>query len=208
MNKNVRSVATKNGNISEQVFVDTVNKVLDRLVSKYKFGFFEVEDMRQEGMVFALEVMPNYDESRPLENFLSVHIKNRFLNLRRDKYNRLDKPCIRCKFYDPEKKESENECTLFQDKNDCEKLALWQIRNERKQNLTESASICNTVEDCESLNELFPDTKDLISLIEQKLPQDMYSDYLRFMRGGIIPTQRKTKLINKLREIAENINGF
>jgi hypothetical protein len=38
-----------------------------------------------------MDAMDRYDESRPLENFLAVHVKNRLNNFKRDKYYRQQK---------------------------------------------------------------------------------------------------------------------
>jgi len=49
------------------------------------------EDIEQEAFIIGMDALERYDGVRPLENFLSVHIKNRLKNFKRDNYYRQDK---------------------------------------------------------------------------------------------------------------------
>ena len=74
--------------MTEKEVTETINKVADRYAYKFQFGFYTPDDIRQEAFIIAMEAMDRYDESRPLENFLAVHVKNRLNNFKRDKYYR------------------------------------------------------------------------------------------------------------------------
>lgn len=65
-----------------------IQKVIDRIAPKYTFGFYEVEDVKQEAFIICAEALERYDEKRPLENFISKHLSNRLKTLKRDKYFR------------------------------------------------------------------------------------------------------------------------
>lgn len=67
---------------------EIILKVVKRIANKHVFPHYGVEDIIQEGFIIGLEALKRYDNSRPLENFLAVHIRNRLLNLKRDKYYR------------------------------------------------------------------------------------------------------------------------
>lgn len=65
-------------------------KIVKRVASKYTFGYFEVEDIEQEAYLIGLDGLSRWDEKRPLENFLQVHISNRLKTFMRDNYYRLN----------------------------------------------------------------------------------------------------------------------
>ena len=68
--------------------MEIIHAVVDRIAPNHKFGFYDVNDIKQEAYIMALEAMEDYDGLRPLENFISKHVSNRLKNLRRDKYSR------------------------------------------------------------------------------------------------------------------------
>ena len=72
--------------MTEQQVIETINKVISRYIYKFRFGYYESEDIRQEAFIIAMEALERYDEKRPLENFLAVHVKNRLSNFKRDKF--------------------------------------------------------------------------------------------------------------------------
>ena len=77
-------------NMTEQEVVNIINKIATRLAPKFTFAFFEVEDIKQEAYLIAVEALDRYDENKPLENFLFAHINNRLKNFKRDNYYRYD----------------------------------------------------------------------------------------------------------------------
>lgn len=70
--------------------MQTIQEVINRISPKYKFGYYELDDIKQEAYIMALEAMEKYDGLRPLENFISKHLSNRLKTLKRDKYFRLN----------------------------------------------------------------------------------------------------------------------
>lgn len=69
---------------------EKIREIAKAAAKKYVFPNYDEDDIEQEAFIIGLEAMSRYDPDRPLENFLRVHIKNRLLNLRRDKYYRPD----------------------------------------------------------------------------------------------------------------------
>ena len=67
----------------------TIQKIAEKIAPKYKFGYHDTEDLVQEAVIFGLEAYDKWDQDRPLENFISVHISNRLKNYKRDNYFRL-----------------------------------------------------------------------------------------------------------------------
>lgn len=58
------------------------------MAPKYRFGYYDAEDMIQEAILICVEAVPRYDGTRPFENFIRKHLSNRLKNFRRDNYNR------------------------------------------------------------------------------------------------------------------------
>jgi DNA-directed RNA polymerase specialized sigma subunit len=96
--------------VSEEEFLTVLDNISKRLGHKFKFGYHNFDDMKQQAAIFALEGLEKYDKKRPLENFLWTHVRNRLFNYKRDNYQRPDKPCLSCPLYDPHCKKSNNQC--------------------------------------------------------------------------------------------------
>ena len=87
--------------VNESEFLEVWEKISKKLGYKFKFGYHSHEDMKQQAAIFALEGLKNYDNKRPLENFLWTHVRNRLFNYKRDNYQRPNKPCLTCPFFRP-----------------------------------------------------------------------------------------------------------
>jgi DNA-directed RNA polymerase specialized sigma24 family protein len=72
--------------MTEKEVLKEINLVVNRMAHKYTFYGYEVEDIKQEAFIICMEALPRYDEERPLENFLAVHLSNRLKNFVRDNY--------------------------------------------------------------------------------------------------------------------------
>lgn len=73
-------------NMTEEQVIDQINIVVNRISARYIFHGYEVDDIKQEAFIICMDAMERYDPSRPLENFLSVHLSNRLKNFVRDNY--------------------------------------------------------------------------------------------------------------------------
>jgi len=72
--------------MTKEEIIERINTVINRIAPKYTFKDYEVEDIRQEAFIICMDGLDRYDQSRPLENFLSVHLSNRLKNFIRDNY--------------------------------------------------------------------------------------------------------------------------
>jgi DNA-directed RNA polymerase specialized sigma24 family protein len=72
--------------MSEQEVIDQINIVVNRISARYTFHGYEVEDIKQEAFMICMDALERYDQNRPLENFLSVHLSNRLKNFVRDNF--------------------------------------------------------------------------------------------------------------------------
>lgn len=159
--------------MTEEQVVSVIYKISSRLASKYTFPNYEEEDIAQEAFIIGMEAMSRYDEVRPLENFLSIHIKNRLMNFKRDNY------------YRPDDGKAEK---IQQGK---KKLLDAQSMDDMK-NLLLAAQSSDNLE-----------TKELIEYIDSNLPINLRADYLRFRNDQPLTKTKRAKLIEELRVIME-----
>lgn len=61
-----------------------IQEISRNLSKKYKFDIFSPEDIEQELFLIALPALERYDGRAPLRNFLSVALRTRLLNFKRD----------------------------------------------------------------------------------------------------------------------------
>lgn len=73
-------------NMTYDEVVAQIQVVIDRIAPKYTFGTYGLDDIKQEAFIICMDALNRYDEKRPLENFLSVHLSNRLKNFVRDNY--------------------------------------------------------------------------------------------------------------------------
>lgn len=185
--------------MTEAELLAKIEHVTNTLAYDYTFGYYDVDDIKQEAFIIAMKCLKKYDESRPLENLLYVHIKNRLNNLIRDKYHRNDPPCKKCHLEIDGK-------TSHADGRFCDKYLAWKNRNANKSHLVSPHDICN-IDDTVEKNTKIPDTvsdniakEEIFNLIDLKLPCDMRADYLKMRAGLTIPKVRRDNIINTIRQ--------
>ena len=188
--------------VDETEFLDAVDKITKKLIYKFKFGYHEAEDMKQQATIFAIQGLKNYDKSRPLENFLWTHVRNRLFNYKRDNYQRPDKPCIGCPFFDKHYNKSDNQCTKFKDRTECEPYNNWETKNSSKKNIMRPLAIDYLSDTPNNLgpNELIKN-KEILDIIDKNLPIKLRPAYLNFMANQKIPKKEYTLLIQTIKQI-------
>lgn len=195
--------------IPEEELLATIEHVVSKFYSKFRFGFFEADDIKQQIRLFALEAYERFNPNNgaPLEHFLTVHVRNRLINFRRDNYYRAHKPCFSCPFYDAHNKiSSGSQCSVFDDKSLCDKFVKWETRNTKKKNLMSVSGPSKEVVDSISFTLNVEDTE-LVELIKQRLPLVFRSDYLRLLQGCKVPKSRRDKLFGAIQEILKEIKN-
>lgn len=191
--------------INEEDFIQVIKKITKKLSYKFKFGYHDVEDMRQQATIFALEALERYDKSRPLENFLWTHVRNRLFNYKRDNYQRPDKPCLSCPLYDPKLKCSVSGCKEFSNKSDCELYKQWEDRNNRKKNLIQMSGQIN--EETIMENRDFLDgisNQEIMNLLDKKLNYQYREIYLKIKNGEKVLSVELNKLKQEILNILNN----
>lgn len=181
--------------LTEKQVMTAMDKAIALLATTFMFGYYDSDDIRQEAYIFGLEALPRYDPSRPLENFLYTHIRNRLINFKRDKYHRTDSPCKIC-----------SEHGRHPDGSVCQKYISWKRRNSSKQNLMRPQDIQNTddTEKSMRLNQSVVDDANIaecLELIDNNLDVELRSTYIRMKNGEPVPKAKRFKIEESIKEI-------
>jgi hypothetical protein len=188
--------------LKEEEVLEIIRKTVAYLAPSFKFGYFDTEDMKQEGTIFCLEALDsfNFDKScqdnvgDALLTFLKTHVRWRFLNMRRKQLTRLEPPLCSCELC---KEDSSNRL-------DCRKYSNWVKRNMAKKSLMEPFDVdevynsdASFTTDVES-NIL---SADVIEILNQHVPSSIRADYRRFIEGVSLPKNRRERLISEIKQI-------
>jgi hypothetical protein len=207
--KKKKKTISKKHKIDENELLTVIDNISKKLAYKFKFGYHDIEDMKQQISIFAIEGLKNYDYKRPLENFLWTHVRNRLFNYKRDNYRRPDKPCYSCPLFD-----SKNSlCTKYSDKNDCDLYYTWSQRNDNKKNLMHLTTIDEiknygsvfTSDDDDFFN--FISNKEIIDIIENNLIDNNRMIYLRIKSGAKVSKAEKDSLVEHIKQILKEYHG-
>lgn len=196
--------------VDENELLRVVDVITKKLAYKFKFGYHDIDDMKQQIMVFALEGLKNYDHKRPLENFLWTHVRNRLFNYKRDNYQRPNKPCLTCPLYDPHQTQSRSCCTKYSNKDDCDLYVAWSKRNNVKKNLMHFSNIDKEFDNSDFFVSDNIDTIDniinneILLSIEDKLLDEYREIYLKIKNGVKVPKSECAKLSNHIKALLKN----
>lgn len=198
---------------TEAQVTDIIIMIGQRLSSKFTFGNYTQEDIRQEVAVAILapdqkglnSIAKYRPEVGPLENFLFSHARNRVCNLKRDKFQRLNKPCFKCplKAYIVDN----DECTAYCEKSECSLWSAWSLKNSAKRNVICPISIdCANDEDEDGMKILSEpvsaaETQELMDLIDSKLPSQYRHDYNKMLAGLKVARAKRVKIKAIIQEI-------
>jgi DNA-directed RNA polymerase specialized sigma24 family protein len=185
-----------------------IDRVAAKLAPNYYVGYFDRDDLAQECRCFALEALSRYDPrpgpdgkpTKPLENFLYKHTRNRLVNLRRDCYRRADYPCPLCK-------DATDYNTGHPDRRYCDRHVNWQRTQDRKAALMAGGGWQVLAEErqWDAGGEADPagqaEVRDALRLIDAELDLDMRADYLRMRAGQLIDRDRRRAVEAAVREI-------
>jgi hypothetical protein len=181
---------------TEAQVLEILDGIVDYLAPSFTFGYYDIEDIKQEGRIYGIEALGRYDKNRgsKLKNFLYTHIQNRFINLKRDKLARPN-PCNKCLYY------TDNNQCMYDDKMDCPKYYDWLKRNSRKRNLIEP--INNDADIIVKYETLLDKCcrKELLEIIDNNISVNKRRDFLKLLEGCSIPPFRKTKLLEEIKQI-------
>lgn len=191
--------------VSEDEFLQVLDNISKRLVYKFKFGYHDIDDMKQQAAIFALEGLEKYDHKRPLENFLWTHVRNRLFNYKRNNYQRPDKPCLTCPLYDAHCKVSTSQCSKYEHKDECEIYKSWSNRNTSKKNIMKPTYIDYDITNSLNLTNIISNNE-IIKFLDENIHTEFREIYLRLKHGEKIAKQKLAKLQNHIKIILQNFN--
>lgn len=208
INKNKPTEKLLTNGVKESEFLQVLENISQRLVHKFKFAYHDVNDMKQQAAIFALEGLEKYDNNRPLENFLWTHVRNRLFNYKRNNYQRPDKPCFTCPFYDKMYNCSDNQCSEYKNKEeDCELYSSWKKRNETKKNIIQPTYIEDEINYfTKNSNDIsvIIQNKEIVDFLDQNVGYEHREYYLKLKHGIKIPKQHLNRLQNYIIKLMEN----
>ncbi len=178
---------------TEAEVLEAIERAVNMLAPSFVFGYYDVDDVKQQARMFALEAMPRYDPERPLFNFLCRHIRNRLINLRRDKQRRNDPPCQACHAGAP----------CEGGRSYCKKYSAWLTRNNAKANLCRPLGMECSGEEKGRESTVVQDAElsETLRLIDVELPLGLRADYLRMREGVSVPKARREAVTEAVKEI-------
>lgn len=190
-----KKITIPEGSTEDEVLA-AIEKAVTILAPSFVFGYYDLEDIKQQARLFGLQALDRFDTSRPLANFVYTHIRNRLINLRRDKLRRNDPPCLSCHTGAPCNSGSY-----------CRRYSLWLNRNNAKASLARPLDIDNVSDERERRTQVAPSAEvdaeinELVALINEHLPVELREDYLRMKDGIAIPRARRAEILDAIRLI-------
>lgn len=193
--------------VTEEEFLTVLDNISKRLSHKFRFGYHDLDDMKQQAAIFAIEGLEKYDNKRPLENFLWTHVRNRLFNYKRNNYQRPDKPCLTCPLYDKAFKNSNNQCSKYTNKLDCEPYSAWASRNDTKKNIMQPSHIdTDNFSQGFSTSDFTPliQNQEIIKFLDENIQNEFRESYLKLKHDIRIPKQQLLKLQKHVTELMES----
>lgn len=154
--------------------IEIIERVAKRVHHKYVFGYHTSEDIIQQAIAFGIEAIKDWDQTRPLENFLSIVIPNKLKNFKRNTYYRLDI--------------SENNQKRYES-------------NSTKKKLMETTELFDfdLSTECNVLEKL--SYEEIVRKLLKDMPPHIRSDFKRLLNDVKIPKVRKEQVYNYIKEI-------
>lgn len=161
---------------TEDEVIDIIDRIVNVVASKFRFGYLDVEDMKQQGTVIALEGMGKFDPNRgyTLDNFLYILVRNGLSNYKRKHYAR-------------------NEPTTSKN-NETKKRLIDTVDIEKEELPIEHTGHISDIEH-----------KELLQILDSKLPIALRADYIRMLHKVDVPKNRKFKVRQAVLEILEGL---
>ncbi|MBY0525583.1 MAG: hypothetical protein K2R98_19415 [Gemmataceae bacterium] len=188
---------------TEQEVMAAIEKAVNILAPSFVFGYMDLDDIKQTARMYGLQCLRQYDSSRPLDNFVYSHIKNRLINYKRDNLRRNDAPCRECHAASM----TGSPFSHHTDSLPCQKYRAWKSRNDNKANIMHPLDLDfiaderepNTRQESEVESEV--ETKELLRLIDMNLDVDLRATFLQMKAGQSVPKARRMVVEKAVRDI-------
>lgn len=179
--------------LTEAQVLGVIEEIVTKLSKKLTFGFYDIEDIQQEGRIRAMTTgLDTFDDERftdeemakALERFLRIHVTTRMKNFMRDNMGRSEKPI------NPDRVEN------------------WERINGRRRNIMRPVSIHEISHEFPLPTVSTTVTEEihhshLMDIINKKLPIELRTDFLRMCDGVRVPKPRQSKVREAIAEIIQ-----
>lgn len=188
---------------TESQVLAAIEEAVAMLAGNFAFGCYSVEDLAQEGRLWALELLEQgrFDPARgSLAGFIYRHLRNRYINFKRDKLRRTDAPCERCARGEP----------CGPDGQVCEQFAVWAARQDRKASLATTAST-ECLEDETRFSKVEPTAEteaeiaEVLQFIDARLCPDQRRVLLQMRAGVKVSKEEREAVEGAVREVLEGL---
>jgi hypothetical protein len=196
--------------LTEKEILNVIEEIVHRVASRFRFGYHDVCDLEQEARLIALDGISRWDGKRSLKNFLWTHVHNRLFNFKRDKFQRIDKPCLKCPINEFNKKTKK--CKKFNEDylEDCKFYYEWILRNLTKRNLMDTVDF-DSIDDRNEHTMWSNDSEildnlhygELMEKIKSKIPFLYLEQYNKFISGAKLNSVTKAKIKDLIIKILE-----
>lgn len=178
-------------NMTEEEVIDVIVRVSKKVAWRYKFGYYEEDDIQQEAFIIGMTGMEYYDENYPLENFLITHINNRLKNFKRNNYYRREPICATCN-------NKSNECTICKRREHHKTVRQNLMRPIEFGQLDVSAyhNLCDKYDYEQDVH-----IAEFHDIIKRRLPVNMREDYLKMLDGVYVEKMRRQEIQQLILEI-------
>jgi DNA-directed RNA polymerase specialized sigma24 family protein len=180
--------------------LEITNNVADMLATYFTFGYYEIDDIKQEIKLMCLDALSRFDETKgaSLRTFLIVHAKNRLITLKRDKLCRIYPPCYSCKDWNNES------CQRYDLQTQCIHYVKWNRVTTDKHNLFALSELSEN--DISYETDILEDIhkQNLFAYIDENIPAKYRADYLSYIENGKMTTYAKKRIKQIIKELAED----
>lgn len=111
--------------------IEEINKEISKRRSRWQLSslsYMDFDDVSQILRLHVYEKWSQWDQSRPLLNWLNTAITNRMVNIVRDNYGRFAPPCNGCSY-----NTGDNSCTFTPSGEKCSECPLFKTWQKKKQ---------------------------------------------------------------------------
>lgn len=188
--------------LTEEQVLKSMDRVVNYLAPSFKFGYYDIDDMKQEGRIFCLEVLPKFDFNKSIQKdresalttYFKVTVRRLFINMRRDKFQRIEPPNCKCELCKSDDAERLN----------CKKYSSWIQRNLSKRSLVEPFDVDNVYTSEVSSTKQMEESvmsSEVLCVLDKHMPARSRGDYRRFIEGVRLTKDKRERVIIQIKAV-------
>lgn len=183
------------------VIISEVNK------KKYKWTLSSLswlgwEDISQIILIHINEKWCQYDQSKPLQPWLSAIISNQIKNIVRNNYSNYTRPCLKCKAAEPG-----DSCKIYQEQSSvCPAFEVWEKRRKSAYDVKLPVSIESHINEVHQMSEGPATLERNIELVHNKMKEILRPLEFKVYEGLFIKNESEEDLAKRLGYISNEKN--